>query len=472
MSDEKPTHVHGLQRRPNHNQPFPVPIDTAKADRKLLIGGAASIALILISLVLRMTGVLPSTIATVAILIIASLGVSIFVRYAAKSASSGHRARVTRGVSLVGLGVSLLTVFSALPVLLRGGGLNLFSADILAHMWTVLILVLVVGNARTIGWQTLFGMSVTAFLGITALAYAVGRPVSSALGTDSTLLSVIYVPVTEELLKALPAAILLLFAVRNKVRRPSAVEMALLGACLGGGFALYENTQFQRGGFDWGAMPLVSLINPTASSNSGVGLTYVVGGHMIFTALLVFGLAIGVLYRRTFQWAKLAILVALLVTVTEHATQNYSSVILAGEGNSAIFNLLRVLTLWGWLSSLLLIGGIAWFARWKGRRPPGRRERGLRSGSPRRSGCVPRPLNGPRRVSRRLRPHVSSWQEWLDESHDRGPRLVPHMHLRSKQPSAGGRHSWRSCCGCSCGRISGYLRTFQFKRPHVFDPGS
>lgn len=337
--------------------------DTATADRRLLLGGVASIGLIVLSVVLRLTGVLPSGWATVLILVVAAIGLRVFVGYAARSATSGHAARMTRLISLAGLAVSVVTVLVALPVLLRTGGSDTFVSDVLAHLWTILILLLIVGRARTLGWQTLLGMGLTAFLAVAGLAGVVGRQFISALGEDSTFAPVVLIPAAEELLKALPALVVLLFAARNRSRRPSAVEMALLGACLGAGFALYEDTQFGRGGFEFGQMPLMSLVNPVAFSNGDVGVTYACAGHMVFTALLVLGLAVAVLYRRQLWWAKLAAPVCFAVVAAEHMAQNYVSIIAAGGGNETAFNLVRVLTLWGWLSSLLLMAGLVWFAR-------------------------------------------------------------------------------------------------------------
>jgi PrsW family intramembrane metalloprotease len=326
---------------------------TAAADRRLLIGGGACIAVSLVSLVLRLAKVLPSGFATVIVLLVAVIGLRVFIGYAAKSASSTHRARITKFISLIGLGVSVVTVFGSLPTLLKGGGSNHFTSNVFAHLWTLAILLLVVGSARTFNWLALIGMGLTAFLAVTGLAYTVGHPVVKSLGSDNTFATVIYVPFTEEVLKALPALLILIFAARRQAARPSAVEMALVGAVLGTGFALYEDAQFHRGGFNFSAMPILSIINPTASNDSSLRIAYSGAGHMVYTSLIVFGLALGLLYRKRYWWAKFAIPVTFAVALAEHCTQNYATVIAAGQGSTAIFNLLRVLTLWGWLSSLL-----------------------------------------------------------------------------------------------------------------------
>ena len=337
--------------------------DTAAADRRLILGGGACVAVSIVSVSLRLAHVLPSGWATGLVFLVMAIGLRIFVRYSARSASSAHTARITKLVALVGLAISVLTVFVALPTLVKGGGSDHFVSNIFAHLWTIAILIVVVGTARTLNWLALVGMGLTGFLAISGLAYAVGRPVVQALGENSTFATVIYVPFTEEVLKALPALLILIFAVRRSQTRPSAVEMALVGAVIGSGFALYEDAQFHRGGFNFAAMPIISIINPTASGDGSLHIAYSGAGHMVYTMLIVFGLAIGFLYRRRYWWAKFAIPVTFVIALTEHCTQNYATVVAAGHGDHAIFNLLRVLTLWGWLSSLLLIAGVAFIAR-------------------------------------------------------------------------------------------------------------
>ena len=50
-------------------------------------------------------------------------------------------------------------------------------------------------------------------------------------------------------------------------------------------------------------------------------------------------------------------------SITRHIRAVASRFVAANQGNTGIFDLLRVLTLWGWLSTLLLIAGIAFIAR-------------------------------------------------------------------------------------------------------------
>lgn len=336
---------------------------TAVADRRLMIVGGACVAASVASVILRQAGVLPSGLSTVLVVLVMAIGLRVFLRYAARSASSVHRARVTKIVSLAGLGVALLTLFGSLPRLLSGGGANDFVANVVAHLWTLVILIAIVGTARTLNWLALVGMGLTGLLGVTGLAFAVGRPVVNALGTNSAFATAVFVPFSEELLKALPVLLILFFATRRAAARPSAVEIALVGAVIGSGFALYEDAQYHRGGFHFGAMPVASILNPTASNDSALHITYSGAGHMVYTMLIAFGLAVTFLYHRRFRWAKFAAPVAVVVALLEHCTQNYAGLVASHRGSEGLFDLLRVMTLWGWLSTLLLITGIAVLAR-------------------------------------------------------------------------------------------------------------
>jgi RsiW-degrading membrane proteinase PrsW (M82 family) len=339
------------------------PADTRAADRTLAIRGGACVAVSLLSVSLRLAHVLPSGIATAIVVLVVAVGLRILMRYAAKSASSAHRARVVKTVALVGLGISVLTICTSLPVLLRGGGSNDFVANMFAHLWTIAILLVVVGGARTLNWQTFLGMGLTGFLAVSGLAFAILRPVVKSLGSQSVFASVIFAPLVEEVLKALPALLTLIIAARRQQARPSALEMALLGAVIGSGYALYEDIQYHRGGFHFAAMPIIGIVNPTAFPDSSIRVTYFGAGHMVYTMLIVFGLAIGLLYRKHYSWAKYAIPVCFTVSFVEHATQNYATIVAAHQGNAGIFDLLRVLTLCGWLSTVLLIAGIVLVGR-------------------------------------------------------------------------------------------------------------
>jgi RsiW-degrading membrane proteinase PrsW (M82 family) len=342
--------------------PAPEPaIGSSAADRRLAIGGGACIAASVVAVLLRLSGALPSGLATLLVLMIATVGLRLFVSYASKSATSARRAHVTGLISGVGLAMSAAALLFALPVISRVGGADSIATDAFAHGWPLLLLTLAVGTVRTLGWRTLAGSAMTGFLAIPGLAYLVGRPVIDALGTTSAVATAVWVPFTEELVKALPILLVVVFAARRSSPRVSAAEMGLLGAWVGAAFAVYENAQYGRGTLDWSAIPVLSVLNPATSNVAPFGFAYAAAGHMAWTALIGLGLGVGVLYRHVDRRARLAVPIAFSVAIGEHCVGN--NIALTSHDEPLWLTLGRVLTLNGWSSTILLIAGLAYVVR-------------------------------------------------------------------------------------------------------------
>jgi RsiW-degrading membrane proteinase PrsW (M82 family) len=312
-------------------------------DRRLAIGGAATVMVSVLGVAAGQFKLFPSSAAAVVVLIAAGAGLRIAVLFFARSASSRSRARVTMLVSTAGLAVSAVVLVASLPVATRTGGMGHFASDLFAQLWTVALLTVAAAPVRTVGWRALVGVAFMGFLALPALARLIGRPVIDSLGDHSVVANSLWIPLTEELCQALPIILLVVFAARRTARRPSALDLMLVGAWTGAGFSLYENTQFGRGGADWSAAPPFS-------------------GHTVWIALLGLGLAFGVLYRRRFRFAWLAIPVSVAVALVEHGAVNALGLTTSGS-QPALESLVVVLTLGGWLSSVLLVGGIAMVLR-------------------------------------------------------------------------------------------------------------
>lgn len=340
-------------------------VDRLPHDRRLIVAGLACAALSAGAVVIRLLGLVPETAATIVVLIGAGVGLRLTMVFIGRSASGATRAQVVRLVSTVGLAVSAVTLLASLPVATRLGGLGHFVGDLLAHLWTLALLTALAGRVRTFNWRVFVGTGLTGYLALPALARLVGRPLVTSLGSTSVLATAIWAPFTEELIKALPLALIVFFAARRTGSRPSAIDMALVGAWAGTGFALYENTQFGRGGANWSADVPFSLLFPSELPNHVGHSTIIAGGHLVWTALVGLGLGIGFLYRRRFARAWLAIPVTFAVVVIEHGAVNAFPLKAANGSTPALETLVRVVTLNGWLSSLLLVVGFAVMLRFE-----------------------------------------------------------------------------------------------------------
>jgi RsiW-degrading membrane proteinase PrsW (M82 family) len=296
----------------------------------------------------------------------------------------GRRAVVSRRtqalqiISVTGLVIAVADLAFTLPTLLATGGAEPFLADLTGTVYTVALIALAAGLTRTVPWRAVLGLFFVGFFGVTALATLVGRPVLAGLAPGDAFGPVVYAPLSEELLKALPVAVVIWLAARNRSFRPSVGDAVLLGVALGAGFALYEDAVYGRGyGTGWLAAVPFSLLIPSVHPGGAFGTGFFVGGHVVYTGVASLGQAVGLLYGRRFRWAWIAIPMTFAVAVLEHMTANALTLmayppwwVQAGS----------TLTLGGHLSWLLLVGGLAvmTFAEARALRPLSVTERGWR----------------------------------------------------------------------------------------------
>jgi RsiW-degrading membrane proteinase PrsW (M82 family) len=326
-------------------------------DRMLAVVAGGSLALSVGAVLARFAGVLPDGPAAIIALVGAGIGLKVALSYAARSASSAARARVMNLVSTVALAISGLIVLASLPRITKAAGLHPFTMDVAAQLWTLALLLLAAGPVRTIGWRALVGAGLTGLLGITALARLVGTPLVEKLGTYSIVATALWVPITEEALKLLPVALVLRMAMRRTAARPSVLDLTMIGAWTGAGFALFENATAGRGGFSLAANPFLSLLFPSEGKGTASGWTVAQMGHMGHTAVIVLGVSFALLYRRQFSRAWIAPVAAIAAVLVEHCSQN---AMITGHLNGVVTKISIVLTLGGRLTSLMLIGGVAY----------------------------------------------------------------------------------------------------------------
>ena len=292
-------------------------------DRVLIALAAAGIGVSVAAAVVGALGLLPSGIIVVVVIGASTIALRVALLLRTRRSSALSNARVMNVVSLVGLGLSVAATIATLVVLFRAGGDPVgFLEDVGLHAWTLALVVVAAAAVRTTGWRVMAGVAIGGFLGASGLSRTVGVPIVATLGVDNLFATSIWVPVTEELFKALPVAVIVLIAARDRRGRPSAIDMAGLGAFSGAGSTLMENGQFGRLFVDWGAALPFSVVFPTMQRGDGPGLFDVVAGHTVWTALFCMGLGFGVLYFRRFRFAWVAIPATFFVVVFEHGVGN------------------------------------------------------------------------------------------------------------------------------------------------------
>jgi RsiW-degrading membrane proteinase PrsW (M82 family) len=350
---------------------------TARGDRRLGAIAALCIALSLAGVLVHALGLVSAPVAVTVVLLPVGVGLRVALIYAGRAAGSVRRTQVMTLVSSIGLGISALTLVGVVPHLTRAGGVAKFGADLFAHGWTLAIVTVAVGSVRTLGWRAFLGAGLTGFLAVPAIAALIGRPVVNHLGTNSGLATAGWAPLTEEALKALPVVLIASLAVRRRASRPSAADLLLLGLWTGAGFALFENAVYGRGGANWSAAPLASLLVPSGTTTALYGRPgMLVSGHMIHTGLIALGIAITLMYKGV-RWRRWALPAAFLVALAEHAAVNG---LLLTSGSPRWAKLLAAATLHGWLSIVLFIGGSTAIVVYEWRNATRRAQRG--SGQP------------------------------------------------------------------------------------------
>jgi RsiW-degrading membrane proteinase PrsW (M82 family) len=327
------------------------------AGLRLAVIAGTSVFVSVAALAAGLTGNLPPGVSTIVVLVGVSIGLRVAWSYAATSASSPSRAATTLMISNGGLAISAVALLASLPRLTQSAGVQTFLIDLLAQLWTIAVLTVVAGPVRTLGWRAFAGVALTGFLAITGLARFVGRPLIENLGASNLFAVAVWVPVTEELVKLIPVAIVLALALRRTDARPSALDVMLLGAWTGAGFAAYENAALGRGSFSLLTNPALSLVVPSTGKGTAFGWPVMQTGHLVHTTLIALAVAFAVFYGRRTRRAWIAAAVAIGAVLLEHCSQNAMA---AGDLNEVIAKATLVLTLGGWLTSMLLVAGVAY----------------------------------------------------------------------------------------------------------------
>jgi RsiW-degrading membrane proteinase PrsW (M82 family) len=253
-------------------------------------------------------------------------------------------------VARAGLLLTIIVFLFQLPFFVAGRG-DQVAQELTQMLFVGLWLLLATAFTRTIPLSTLVSFWFVGLYPVVALSVLVGQPLANAFGVDNPIVYAVWVPLTEEALKALPILLFFYLAARRGTWQPSASDGLLLGCAAGSGFAFHEDAMFDRvGGGGWGTAAPWSYFFPTLAQGSGG----VILSHTGWTALV--GLAIGLafLYRDR-RWTWVLPLAAYTLVAFDHMISNYYS----NGGASGLPALLYSLDLNGVLPVLALLGGIA-----------------------------------------------------------------------------------------------------------------
>jgi RsiW-degrading membrane proteinase PrsW (M82 family) len=328
-------------------------------DRRLAVIAGASTLFALSAAVARWTGLMPSAAGTVVVIVGAAIALRVAWSFAATSASSLARVKTLALISNVGLVISGVTLLATLPRITQVGGIGPMFKDTAAQLWTIALVSIAAGAVRTFGWRVFAGMFLVGFLALSGLARFIGRPIIESLGDSSALAVGVCVPILEELAKLIPVAIILYVALRTKKSRPSALDLTLVGAWCGAGFAVYENATFGRGSFSLTTNSVLSPLYPMVVHGSAFGWPLTQVGHTVHTALIALCLAFYFLYRNREPRARIAPVVGAVSVLLEHCSQN---TLVVGGLSKIVARFTVIATLDGMLTPLLLAAGIGYVA--------------------------------------------------------------------------------------------------------------
>src|ERR1700722_14729788 len=292
------------------------------ADIKLAILSGLTLLFSVGAFVAGQNALLPPGLGTLGVMLGLTVALKLAWTNASRASTSAARSRLTAMLSAAGLALATVAVVVALPRITKAAGLERFFVDVAAQFWTLALLTIAAGPARTLGWRTFAGAFLLGFLGLMDLATFVGSPAVVALGLHSVFAVGIWVPLTEELCKMIPVILVLGLVLRRPDKRPSALDLMLLGAWTGAGFAVNENATLGRGSFSLATNPIVSIFFPSALRGSAFGWTVAQTGHLVHTALISLGLGMAFLYRKRWRRRWILVAVPIAAVLLEHCSQN------------------------------------------------------------------------------------------------------------------------------------------------------
>ncbi|MFW7414093.1 PrsW family glutamic-type intramembrane protease [Demequina sp. SO4-18] len=216
--------------------------------------------------------------------------------------------------------ISFLTI--VIPEWSQGAG-GLVMANLLAHGYVLIWMLVATVVVRTVGIRQTVAMFFSGFFLATTVSWLFTRPLLNLFGGNDLTVAV-WVPLVEELAKAIPLVLFLWLYSRRSGQSHGVSELMMLGFAVGGGFAVYEDLLWNRsmassdgavfGAFTepWGA------VFPTFYA--GFGDLLIV--HAGWTAIAGLGLALASIYRRRRILALCCAVAPLVLVTLDHSALN------------------------------------------------------------------------------------------------------------------------------------------------------
>ncbi len=214
-----------------------------------------------------------------------------------------------------GLGLALLVLLANVGIFLSGG-FGLLVSNTAPYVYTLILLLIVTSNTRTVGAPTLL----LAWLIGALFCYGTALLIGDLFG-GSGIKDTVWAPLIEELLKAGPVAAVLWMAIRSGIGHPGASDGLVLGYLVGWGLTFHEDATAEalRVSGLGGVAPW-SWLFPMIDADPGASAY--VSGHALWTALV--GAAIGLAMMWRARWPRVVILpiTALIVVIIDHGLAN------------------------------------------------------------------------------------------------------------------------------------------------------
>jgi len=226
------------------------------------------------------------------------------------------RSPIYRFVSKIALYVTIALFLIQLPQLVNGRWAEV-GLEAALQLFVMGWLLLLTFRTRTVSIRSVLSFWFVGFFAVIVLVFAFVVPVSYLFGEQSGFVKGFWVPIMEELLKALPLIVVLATALRRPQFQLAISDMLILGLAVGFGYAFHEDALWGRIGADGFGGSFWGVFFPTFYYENLFTVA-----HAGWTALI--GLALGWWYffrHKKFMWLIPAFVSG--AVILDHMRLNY-----------------------------------------------------------------------------------------------------------------------------------------------------